>query len=160
MANDTILREVRQADLPIFYTQQLEPEATQMAAFPARAHDAFMAHWAKTMAGGSNIIRTIVADGRVAGNIVCWEQSGSRQVGYWLGKEYWGRGIASAALALFLDEMKIRPLYAHVAKGNAASMRVLQKCSFKICGEDTFPGTDGAPGEEFIMMLSAQDRGK
>ena len=35
--------------------------------------------------------------------------------GYWLGKEYWGKGIATQALAEYINVVKIRPLMAHVA---------------------------------------------
>jgi RimJ/RimL family protein N-acetyltransferase len=156
--NDVLLRAVQDSDLPIFFEQQLDPEATRMAAFPARAHDAFMAHWKKILAGES-ILKTIVCQGKVAGNIVCWEQDGERKVGYWLGKEYWGRGIASAGLSLFLEEVQARPLYARVAKHNAASVRVLQKCGFTISGEDKFSGVDGEEIEGFILALGANGGG-
>jgi RimJ/RimL family protein N-acetyltransferase len=155
MSNKISLREVQESDLPIFFEQQLDPEATRMAAFPARSHDEFMAHWMKIMADGTTILKTILFDGKVAGNIVAWKQAGAAKVGYWLGKEYWGKGIASAALSLFLEHVKIRPLYAHVAKHNTASIRVLQKCGFTITGEGKFDTADGCEGEEFILALGA-----
>jgi RimJ/RimL family protein N-acetyltransferase len=155
MTNDVRLRAVEDGDLPIFFEQQLDPQATRMAAFPSRPRDAFMAHWAKirTESNGA-IIRTIVFQGQVAGNIGSWEQADERNVGYWLGREYWGKGIASAALILFLGEVKMRPLHAHVVKHNVASIRVLQKCGFVISGEDKFPDADGAEGEEYILSLA------
>ena len=82
----------------------------------------------------------------MAGNIVSWQQSGEQEVGYWLGREYWGKGIATRALSTFLDHVKTRPLHAHVAKHNRASIRVLEKCGFTITGEEV---------EEFILKLSA-----
>jgi RimJ/RimL family protein N-acetyltransferase len=156
MTNEISLRAVQESDLPIFFEQQLDPDATRMAAFPARSRDEFMAHWAKIMADQTTtILRTIIANGKVAGNIVAWDQSGRRQVGYWLGKEYWGQGIASEALSQFLAEVKVRPLYAHAAKQNIASIRVLRKCGFTISGEDKFLAIDGEAGEEFILILGA-----
>lgn len=152
------LRDVQKDDLPIFFEQQRDAEATQMAAFPARDRDAFMVHWTRIMAEQTAIVRTILFRGSVAGNIVAWTQSGQLRVGYWLGKEYWGKGIASAALPQFVSRVKARPLYARVAKHNAASIRVLQKCGFTICGEDTFPAADGEEGEEFVLILGANDR--
>lgn len=74
--------------------------------------------------------KTIVYRGRVAGSLVSWERDGRREVGYWLGKEFWGKGLASAALAQLLRELTIRPLYARVLKDNAASLRVLEKSGF------------------------------
>jgi RimJ/RimL family protein N-acetyltransferase len=150
------LRDVQGSDLPIFFEQQLDREATQMAAFPSRDRDAFMAHWAKIMADETTTLKTIVFHGEVAGNLVSWEQSGEAKVGYWLGKEYWGRGIASAALSQFLRQVTTRPLHAHVAKHNLASIRVLQKCGFTISGEARFSGAHGEQGEEFILTLEAR----
>ena len=70
------LREVIDSDLPIFFEQQSDPQANRMAAFPAREREPFMVHWARILADGSNVIRTILFEGRVAGNIVSFEQSG------------------------------------------------------------------------------------
>lgn len=160
MTDEVSLREIQESDLPIFFEQQLDPDATRMAAFPARDRDAFKAHWEKILSEKKNILRTIIFRGEVAGNIVSWEQSGECKVGYWLGRSYWGKGIASAALSQFLGLVKVRPLYARVAKHNAASIRVLQKCGFMICGEDTFPEADGKEGQEFILILRANDPNK
>ena len=49
--------------------------------------------------------------------------------------EDWGRGIATRALQEFLELEATRPLYAHAASDNAASIRVLTKCGFLIVGE-------------------------
>ncbi len=131
-----LLRDVSQADLPIFFAQQLDPEATRMADFPSREHDVFMAHWAKIMADPKVMLRTIISGGQVAGNVVSFVpkgghgREGEREVGYWLGKTFWGRGIASAALAAFLEIEKTRPLFGYVATGNLGSIRVLEKCGF------------------------------
>lgn len=138
MKDDIVLRDVNGTDLPVFFEQQLDPEATQMAGFPARDRDAFMNHWAQIMADESIQLRTILYDGEIAGNIVCFAQLGEREVGYWLGKEFWGKGIATKALEEFLKEIMTRPLYAHVAKHNLGSKRVLEKCGFTVSGEDRF----------------------
>jgi RimJ/RimL family protein N-acetyltransferase len=143
-----------ESDLPVFFEQQLEPEANRMAAFPPRDHDAFLAHWAKILGDRSVTIRTILFREAVAGNIGSWEQDGRRLVGYWIGKEFWGRGIATKALLDFLVLFKPRPLHAHVAKQNRASIRVLEKGGFTISGEDNAaPPTGGEEVEEFIMTL-------
>jgi len=100
------LREVTQEDLPIFFEHQLDAEATRMAAFASRDRDAFMAHWAKIMSNETGILNTILADDTVAGNVVYWEAAGEPNIGYWLGKTHWGKGIASAALAQFLTKIE------------------------------------------------------
>ena len=154
MTNDVLLRDITESDLPIFFEQQLDPDATEMAAFPSRDGDAFMAHWAKVMADDSVILKTVLFNEHVAGNMVSFEISGKREVGYWIGKEYWGKGIATRALTVFLDHVKTRPLYAHVARHNIGSRRVLEKCGFTIVGEDKgFPDVRGQEVEEFILKL-------
>ena len=146
-----VLREVVEADLPIFYEHQRDREAAAMAAFPPRERDAFMAHWAKTLANESALTWTVVSDGAVAGNIGCWEDNGRRLVGYWIGREFWGRGLATRALAELLDVVDGRPLHAYVAKCNVASIRVLEKCGFVKVGEHA--GDDGI--EELLLELRA-----
>jgi RimJ/RimL family protein N-acetyltransferase len=157
MPNKIQLRDVVETDLPIFYEQQLDLEATQMASFPARNRDSFVAHWAKIMADETVQIKTILCNGEVAGNIVCFEQLGEREVGYWLGKEYWGKGIATQALTEFLNEIPTRPLYAHVAKHNIGSKRVLEKCGFTIAREDRFfSQVFGNNIDEYILRLDVK----
>ena len=95
-----VLREVVDSDLPIFYEHQRDPEAVRMAAFPSRDHDAFITHWAKVRREASNVIRTIVCDGQVAGNIGSWIAEDQRRIGYWIGREFWGRSVATARPAL------------------------------------------------------------
>ena len=148
-----ILRDVTESELPILFEQQLDPEATAMAAFPSREHDAFMAHWKKIMAYEKNLIKTILRDGQVAGYILSWEMEGEREVGYWLGKEYWGKGIATQALAEYINIVKTRPLMAHVARHNIGSRRVLEKCGFMVVGEDKYTNPAGVEVEEFVLKL-------
>jgi RimJ/RimL family protein N-acetyltransferase len=154
MTGNVILREVEEDDLPVFFEQQRDPLANHMAAFPARDRDTFIAHWAKIMQDESILLRTILYDGQIAGNMVSFEISGEREVGYWLGQEFWGKGIATRALAAFLKLITERPLYAHVAKHNAASRRVLEKCGFMLSGEEeNFSVIQGNPVEGLILKL-------
>lgn len=147
--NDLVLRDTTEADLPILFDHQLDPEATEMAGFPARDREAFMAHWGRVLDDGTLVKKTILFNDEVAGNIVSWEQDGEREVGYWLGRDFWGQGIATRALAVFLGYVQARPLYAHVVKHNVASIRVLEKCGFAMHGEDD---------EELILILGAVER--
>jgi RimJ/RimL family protein N-acetyltransferase len=158
MTSAVLLRDVTEGDLPIFFEQQRDPDANQMAAFPARDRQAFMAHWAAKILGDDTVTKkTILFDGQVAGNIVSFEQEGVSKVGYWIGKKYWGRGVATQALSEFLDHVKTRPLYAHVAKHNIGSIRVLAKCGFTICGEGRVSLAEGETVEEFILKLGANE---
>lgn len=156
MNRDVSLRDVRPSDLETFFEHQRDPDATRMAAFPARDRDAFMAHWKKIMGDASTIVRAVILEGEVAGNVVSWEQDGERKVGYWIGRAHWGQGVATAALSQFLGLVAIRPLLAHVAKHNVASIRVLQKCGFTISGEDRFPLADGEYVEDYVLTLTEE----
>jgi RimJ/RimL family protein N-acetyltransferase len=131
-----LLRDVIESDLPVFFEHQRDPEATAMADFPARDREAFDAHWERVLGGETNVHKTIVFEGQVAGNVLSWEQDGRRLVGYWLGKEFWGKGLATRALAELIEELGTRPLYAYVAKTNIGSIRVLEKCGFVRSDED------------------------
>jgi RimJ/RimL family protein N-acetyltransferase len=153
MAPHIQLRDVIPEDLPTLFEQQLDPVAAEMAAFPSRERGPFMAHWAKILADPTVVAQTILADGQIAGNMGCWEQDGERDVGYWLGREYWGNGIATAALAAFLTQLPQRPLHARVVSHNHASRRVLEKCGFVAVGMETDASTPGAIIEEIIMRL-------
>jgi RimJ/RimL family protein N-acetyltransferase len=124
------LREVRADDLPIHFEQQRDQESNALAAVPARDRQAFDAHWAGLLADPDVLLLTVVADGEVAGSALSYIRDGRRQVGYWIARERWGKGIASQALAQLLDELGERPLYATVAADNGASLRVLEKHGF------------------------------
>jgi RimJ/RimL family protein N-acetyltransferase len=150
------LREVRDSDLPALFDHQRDPEATRMAAFPARSYDEFLAHWAKIRRDPNALVRTVALHGAVAGNIGSWEQDGQRLVGYWIGREHWGKGVATEALRQFLSVDRHRPLYAHVAVQNKPSIRVLEKCGFAHAGvENGVAIRGGPPVDELRMMLPA-----
>jgi len=150
------LRRVEDPDLDVFFDHQADPQAVEMAAFPARDKEQFAAHWAKVRADDSNVVRTIVADGMVAGNIGSWQDNGQQLLGYWVGREWWGRGVATQALALLMDEVSIRPLYAHVAVHNVGSIRVLDKCGFRRDRVEEAKASAPDDGiEELIFVLSA-----
>jgi len=143
-----VLREVREDDLDVLFEQQREPEAVAMAVFPAREREAFDAHWRRILADEALVAFVIDVDGEVAGNVVSWEQDGRRLVGYWLGREYWGRGLATAALAELVQQLEARPLHAWVAATNGGSIRVLEKCGFVRVGEHT------SDVEEYLYELA------
>jgi RimJ/RimL family protein N-acetyltransferase len=93
------LRDVLEADFPIFFEYQLDPEANHMAAFTSKDptdRDAYVAHWQRIMADATTINRTIVYDGQVVGSVSSYEDEGRPEVTYWIGRAYWGRGIATA----------------------------------------------------------------
>jgi RimJ/RimL family protein N-acetyltransferase len=127
------LREVEPADIPIFYEHQADPESVRLVGFRSRDRGAHDAHLAAILADPEVILRTVLDDdGAVAGQVLSFRREGVREVGYWLGREFWGRGIASAALGEFLRIDTNRPLHGVVAEHNAGSRRVLERHGFVV----------------------------
>ncbi len=156
---DVVLRDVLEDDLSILFEHQLDPAALRMAAFTPRDKNSFMAHWKGNILADPTVAkRTILCDGHVAGYVVSFERSGKQEIGYWIGREYWGKGIATKALSQFLRNVTERPLYAVVAKHNTASIRVLEKCGFAIA-EQSLGSSDvrGPVVEELTLKLSASE---
>ena len=144
------LRAVEDGDLPLFFAWQADEESYRMAVVAARDAEAFAAHWSRIRSDPDCMLRTIVADGCVAGHALSWAGADGRVIGYWLGKVYWGRGIASKALLLFLSEETHRPLLASVAEHNAGSQRVLEKAGFELVSSDL---VDDGPELGTITLL-------
>jgi RimJ/RimL family protein N-acetyltransferase len=136
VADTVTLRPVEPADLPILFEHQRDPAGIAMAGVGGRVREWFDEHWAKILADEDSLIRTVLAGGEVAGHVLSFERDGLREVGYWIGRDHWGRGVATAALMAFLGEEPFRPLHAGVLPANAGSLRVLEKCGFAVVGED------------------------
>jgi RimJ/RimL family protein N-acetyltransferase len=148
------LRLIEPEDLPGMFDLQLDPESNRMAVTIARTREAFDAHWAKVLADPANTTRAILVGETLVGTISCFPMDGEDHVGYWLDRAYWGKGIASRALALLLSEVTDRPLFATVATSNGASLRVLQKCGFAVEEVRLSPATDRYPAcEEALLVL-------
>ena len=162
MTSDLFLRDVIEDDLPIFFEQQLDSDANYMAAFTAKNpadRDAFTSHWNKILGDDTTTNKTILFAGQVVGHVASFERWGKPEVSYWIGKEYWGKGLATKALSEFLGQVKARPVYARAAKDNTASLRVLEKCGFKISGEDKgFSHARGKEVEEYSLELRGEER--
>ena len=127
MSDEVRLRDVEQADLEVFFEHQHDPEAVRRSKFPPRDRQKFMTHWVTKVLGDPTVlVQTVTVDGEPAGNVVAWWEQGERFVGYWFGRLYWGRGIGTKALALFLQREKTGPLYADPFVGNASSVRLLE----------------------------------
>ena len=149
------LRAVEDSDLDILFEHQADSVAAQVAAFPSREREQFDAHWAKIRGDDTVILRTILADSVVAGNLGSWADGDRRLISYWIGREHWGRGVATRALTLFLGEVPIRPLHAFVAASNTGSIRVLQKCGFQRDHAQEALEPEPEDGvEDFLFVLS------
>lgn len=148
------LRDIDPADLPALFEQQLDPDSNRMAVVNPRDSASFYAHWAAIFAQPSIIAKAILADTHLVGSISCFKVHGQDTIGYWIAKEHWGKGFATRALSLLLNQVTTRPLHAHAARSNIASLRVLERCGFKITGYHHAPATDRFPAcEEAVLIL-------
>jgi len=148
------LRPVQPGDLPRMYELQLDPESNHMAVTIPRIGEAFDSHWANALGDPAITARAIFFGEALVGFISCFPREGQDQVGYWIDRAYWGKGIASRALHLLLQEVVKRPLVATAATGNGASLRVLQKCGFDIEIVRLSPANERHPEcEEAVLVL-------
>jgi len=157
MTTQIRLRAVEDADLDLFFEHQQDPDAVFIAAFTSKDpsdREAFDAHWSRIRGAPGIETRTILVEGAVAGHVASWMENGKPEVTYWLGREHWGKGVATEALRLFVDELGRRPVRARVAKDNLASIRVLEKCGFRVFGElRGYAHARGEEVEELLMLL-------
>ena len=92
--------------------------------------------------GEQQLTRAIVVEGRPAGSIGIFRQGDvyrrSAELGYWLGEEYWGRGIMTFAVRELCGEAfrryDICRIYAEPFARNIGSRRVLEKAGFQLEG--------------------------
>jgi RimJ/RimL family protein N-acetyltransferase len=154
-----VLREVEDRDLGVLFEHATDREAIRMAAFTSPDFDdraAFERRWARLRSDSSTTNRVVEIDGRVVGHIASFDLEGHREVTYWIGREHWGRGIATRSLQEFLQVEATRPLYAGAASDNAASIRVLTKCGFRIVGEGrAFAHGRNEETDEVVLRLDA-----
>jgi RimJ/RimL family protein N-acetyltransferase len=146
------------ADLDAIFEQMRDPESVRMAAFTAEDpsdRKAFDAHMATVLSSAESRNRAIICDSRLVGSISSYPSEGVTEVTYWIDRSCWGRGIATRALRLFLEEISVRPIRARAASDNAGSLRVLQKAGFQPIGtEVSFAPARAAEIEETILELS------
>jgi RimJ/RimL family protein N-acetyltransferase len=152
------LRAPIHSDIAIFFEHHREPEGIQMAAFGSKEpydRETFEARWARSRSDETIVMRVIEDDAIVVGYVASFLRDGVREVAYWLGRAHWGRGLASAALAEFLEDVETRrPLAARAASDNVASRRVLDKCGFVVFAtERAFANARGEEIEEVVMRL-------
>jgi RimJ/RimL family protein N-acetyltransferase len=154
-----VLREIEDRDLDVLFEYWTDPDAIRMAAFTSPDPDdrpSFDRRWARLRSDVSTTNRVVEVDGRVVGHIASFDLEGRREVTYWIGREDWGRGIATRALQEFLQLEATRPLYAGAARDNAASIRVLTKCGFVIVGKGRgFAYGRNEETDEVVLRLDA-----
>lgn len=158
MTYELRLREIEENDLEAFFEHEQDPISIEMAAFTAddpSDREAFLDRWTRIFADGNIVGRTILVDDAVVGSILVHNWFGDPEVTYWIDRDHWGKGVATSALAEFLEIVEIRPLYARVAFDNHGSRRVLEKCGFVVTGSER--GHANARAEEIEELVLTLD---
>lgn len=132
---------------------------------------AFLAETARTSEPGIQEGFAIEVDGDLAG-VIGYEPAGTNdmsgvgegatEIGYWIGRDYWGRGIATDAVKALVDHVRThhpgRTLTAGIFNDNEASARVLQKAGFTEIGVGTCRtparAHDTVPSRVFALDLA------
>lgn len=128
------LRDVVEDDVHIFYRHQADPVSVEMAQVAARDEATYFAYWTRLLGDATVGKKTVLSDGTVAGLVISFDRDGMRELGYWLGREFWGHGIARSAVRQYLPLEPHRPLFAIVAEHNLASRRILSRYGFQEAG--------------------------
>lgn len=143
-----LLRPWREEDAEALYRHASDPEVGPRAGWSPH----------KSVDESRNIIRTLFAndhtwaivqkESREPIGCICYytpDESNigigpnDAEVGYWVARPYWNRGIATEALQLLIDycfrQRGFRTLWADYFPDNQASGRMMQKCGFKDTGQ-------------------------
>lgn len=151
------LRLTNQNDLETLFLFQLDEDANYLAAFTSKNpsdKNAYLEKWTRLLSDEKVNIRTVFLENEIAGSIAKFEMEGDTEITYWIGKEFWGKGIASSALKKFLEIEKTRPIFGRIAFDNLGSKKVLENCGFsKIGNEKGFSNARGIEIKEFIYEL-------
>ncbi len=134
-----VLREVVDSDLPVFFQHLRDPQAAALAAIDPNDQHAFQKRWANLRRDEQAVPRTIEdADtGEVLGYIIGFHDGSDFRVEYWVDRAHWGQGVATGALAAFLEEVDHRPVYARTPRHNEPAGVVLKRNGFNLVGENT-----------------------
>lgn len=151
------LRKSKEEDLPIFFDHQADEEAIFMAAFTSKDpfdKEAYLIKWKKLLNAAEINSQTILIGEKVVGCVVKYIMEEQAEITYALDKAYWGKGITSEAVSMFLKLEKTRPVNAHVSFDNVASQKVLEKNGFLKTQEAMFFANGrGEEIKEFIYKL-------
>ena len=131
--NHIELRDLDDDDLDAIFEMMRDRESIRLAAFTVADPDdraAFDERLHRMRTSPSIAVRAVEADGVFAGTVGAFTLDGEREVTYWIRRELWGNGIATAALRLLIAAEQERPLHARVAAANVGSLRVLERAGF------------------------------
>lgn len=151
------LRLTTPADIETLFQQQLDEATNLMAGTKPRTREMFQSTWDGIFANLNDpaqrnsptlvVPRVMIVQGErgeeIVGTINRFHRDEKNFVGYFVARPYWGKGFATLALSLMIQELdrlpNPRPLYANVIATNTASIKVLTKNNFRYVNT-TFEG--------------------
>ena len=143
LAGPVLLRRFVEVDAPRVERLAGEREVAETTAliphpYPAGAATAWIAtHRAAAAAGSEYTYAITELDGTLVGAIALRPRPAEREnVGYWIGRAWWGRGYATAAvravIAIAFALLDLDSLSASHLARNPASGRVMEKCGMRL----------------------------
>ncbi|MEO6671602.1 MAG: GNAT family N-acetyltransferase [Ferruginibacter sp.] len=152
------LTSTEKEDLEILFLFQLDNEGNYLAAFTSKDPSdkaAYIEKYSRFLTEPTINMRTIRVENKIVGSISKFVMGTDNEITYWIDKEYWGRGIATEVLKLFLKIENNRPIFGRVAFDNFGSQRVLEKADFiKVGADNGFANARQTEIEELIYKLS------
>ena len=131
------------------------------ANIPHPYHESDAQQWIQRMAADvERFPFAVESDGVLVGCVSFWPyRDQCVEVGYWIGRNYWGNGIASKALRIMLAEKlpgDITHVVAKTMAGNIGSQSVLIKCGFRFESEcDVIKKGEHVPGHFYSRLCDS-----
>ena len=129
----------------IYFEKANRPEIKKVLPQKAKTVEEALADYEKTrLPGATSFGQTILADGRYVGDIWCYcidmEDEPNCMVSFCVFElESWSKGIATAALKLFIEAIRakygVKTIGAFTYANNLASISVLEKNGFSVMEE-------------------------
>ena len=129
----------------IYFEKANRPEIKKVLPQKAKTVEEALADYEKTrLPGATSFGQTILADGRYVGDIWCYcidmEDEPNCMVSFCVFElERWSKGIATAALKLFIEAIRakygVKTIGAFTYANNLASISVLEKNGFSVMEE-------------------------
>ena len=91
-------------------------------------------------------------------------QQGEAEIGYWIGKPYWGQGFIPEAVRALLSrcftDLHLNTVWCGHYEGNTKSKRVIEKCGFKFhhTNKDIISPLGDKRTEHFYIMTTEEYR--
>lgn len=166
------VRPVAESDIDDLLEINGDPEVTRFLPYATWESREDGLAWLKRMEAleatgtGRQLVIVRREDGKVIGTVLLFkfdEKSARLELGYVLGRAYWGQGFMREALesvcAHVFSEMSVRRLEAEVNPGNEPSNGLLRRIGFRLEGtlRKRWVGKDGGPYDTNFYGFLAEE---